>query len=194
MKTFLIELKTSILLTLILAVVTCGAYPLIVYGAGKLAFHHQADGSLIESDGKVVGSALLGQPFASAKYFHPRPSAAGTGYDASSSSGTNLGPTSQKLLDAVKAAAEQYRAENQLTAETLIPADAVTSSASGLDPHISVANARLQAKRVATARQVSEADIEAEIAKATDQPTFGILGDAGVNVLVLNLALDARSK
>jgi K+-transporting ATPase ATPase C chain len=191
MKTLLKETITSLLATIVFALVLCGLYPLVVYGAGQLLFSHQANGSLIESaDHKIIGSEWLGQNFTSAKYFHPRPSAAGTGYDAANSSGTNLGPTSQKLMDSVKAAVEQYRKENGLAADILVPGDAVTSSGSGLDPHISVKNALLQAPRVAKERNVDVEFVKTEIAKATDGPSLGFLGDAGVNVLKLNLALD----
>ena len=128
--------------------------------------------------------------FSADKYFHPRPSAAGAGYDATSSSGTNLGPTSQKLMNSVKGAVEQYRKENNLAPDVLVPADAVTSSGSGLDPHISVKNAELQIPRVAKARGLDDAAVRALVEKSTDGPQFGILGEAGVNVLRLNLALD----
>jgi K+-transporting ATPase KdpC subunit len=130
MKTIIQETLRSIAATLVFAVILCGAYPLIVWGAGQLLFPHQANGSLIMSkDGKIIGSEWLGQNFSSAKYFHPRPSAAGTGHDAANSSGTNLGPTSQKLMDSIKAAVAQYRTDNGLAADALVPADAVTSSA-----------------------------------------------------------------
>lgn len=195
MKTILKDISTSILATLVLGIVLCGLYPLIVYGVGQLFFPRQANGSLIEtSNHQIAGSAWLGQNFTSANYFHPRPSAAGTGYDATASGGTNLGPTSQKLMDAVKAAVAQYRTENNLPADALVPADAVTSSGSGLDPHISVRNANLQAGRVAKARGLSVGEVAAAIAKATDGPSLGIFGEAGVNVLKLNLALDASGK
>jgi K+-transporting ATPase ATPase C chain len=191
MKTFIKETIVSILATLVFGVVLCGLYPLVVYGAGQLLFHYQANGSLIESaDHKILGSEWLGQNFTSPKYFHPRPSAAGSGYDASNSSGTNLGPTSQKLIDSVKAAVEQYRKDNNVPPETLVPADAVTSSGSGLDPHISVKNALLQAPRVARERGVGVEIVTAEITNATDGPSLGFLGEAGVNVLKLNLTLD----
>jgi K+-transporting ATPase ATPase C chain len=191
MKNIFIEIKNSVIATIVFAIILCGIYPLIVYGAGQLFFPNKANGSLIEGkDRKLVGSELLGQMFSGEKYFHPRPSAAGTGYDASNSSGTNLGPTSQKLKDAVKAAVEQYRKENNLTPDVLIPADAVTSSGSGLDPHISVRNAQLQTGRVAKARSLDENDVRAMIEKFTDGRQFGILGEPGVNVLKLNLALD----
>ena len=191
MKNIFIEIKNSVIATIVFAIILCGIYPLIVYGAGQLFFPNKANGSLIEGkDRRFVGSELLGQMFSGEKYFHPRPSAAGTGYDASNSSGTNLGPTSQKLKDSVKAAVEQYRKENNLTPDALVPVDAVTSSASGLDPHISVKNAGLQAPRVAKARNLDENIVRALVEKFTDGRQFGVLGEPGVNVLKLNLALD----
>ena len=194
MNTIVKETITSILATLFFAVVLCGIYPVIIWGAGELLFPHQANGSLIEgNDRRTVGSELLGQNFTNAKYFHPRPSAAGTGYDAANSSGSNLGPTSQKLIDAVKQRVAEYRAENGLATNALVPGDAVTGSGSGLDPHISPKNALLQAPRVARARGLGVDVVKAEIDKATTAPQFGILGEAGVNVLKLNLALDAMS-
>lgn len=191
MKMILTELKNSIIATIVFAIVLCGLYPLIVYGAAQLFFPHAANGSLIEGKNReLVGSALLGQMFSADKYFHPRPSAAGAGYDAANSSGTNLGPTSQKLISSVKSAIEQYRKENNLAPDVLIPADAVTSSGSGLDPHISVKNAELQIPRVAKARGLDDAAVRALVEKSTDGRQFGVLGEAGVNVLRLNLALD----
>jgi potassium-transporting ATPase KdpC subunit len=193
MKTIVKEITTSVLATLLFAVVLCGIYPVVIWGISQLAFPHQANGSLIEgADRKIIGSEWLGQNFTGAKYFHPRPSAAGAnGYDAASSSGSNLGPTSQKLIDAVKQRVADYRTENGLAADALVPGDAVTASASGLDPHISPKNALLQAARVASERGVSVDVVKTEITKATAGPQFGILGEAGVNVLKLNLALDA---
>ena len=192
MNTFLKELLISLRATLVFAVLLCGLFPLVIFAAGQLFFPRQANGSLIESkDRRILGSELLGQNFAGAKYFHPRPSAAGAnGYDAASSSGSNLGPTSQKLMDAVKQRTESYRAENALSAETLVPGDAVTASGSGLDPHISRRNAELQAARVAKERGLSLDAVRAEIAKATDGRSLGILGEPGANVLKLNIALD----
>ena len=191
MKTILTELKNSVVATILFVIVLCGVYPLIVYGAAQLFFPHAANGSLIEGkDREVVGSELLGQMFTVDKYFHPRPSAAGAGYDAASSSGTNLGPISQKLMTAVKGAVEQYRKENNLAPDRLVPADAVTSSASGLDPHISVKNADLQVPRVTKARGLDETAVRALVEKFTDGRQFGVLGESGVNVLKLNLALD----
>jgi len=195
MKTIVNEIATAIMATILLAIVLCGVYPLALWGTSLLVFPHAANGSLIESrDRKLVGSELLGQNFAGAKYFHPRPSAAGAnGYDAASSSGSNLGPTSQKLIDAVKARVETYRAENALPADTLVPGDAVTASGSGLDPHISIKNAGLQVPRVAKERGLDIEVVRQEVGKATDGRSLGILGEPGVNVLKLNLALDNLS-
>ena len=192
MNTVLKEILTAIRSTLFFAVLLCGIFPLIIFGAGQLFFPRQANGSLIEStDRRIIGSEWLGQNFAGAKYFHPRPSAAGAnGYDAASSSGSNLGPTSQKLIDAVKQRVEAYRAENGLAADALVPGDAVTASGSGLDPHITVRNAELQAPRVAKERDLSLDTVKTEMAKATDGRSLGILGEPGVNVLKLNIALD----
>jgi len=177
--------------TLVLAVVCCGLYPLVVFGIAQVAFHDKANGSLIvDAGGTVRGSRLLGQQFAGEKYFHPRPSAAGNGYDAANSSGSNLGPTSQKLSDAIKDRIEAYRKENNLGNMQSVPADAVTASGSGLDPHISRHNAELQAPRVAKARNVAVEKILELVRANTDSADLGILGDAGVNVLELNLALD----
>jgi potassium-transporting ATPase KdpC subunit len=193
MKTqeLLLEVKVSVLATLALLIILCGVYPLVVWGIGQAAFPRQANGSLVEVQGKVVGSALLAQNFNGPQYFHPRPSSAGdTGYDGTSSGGSNLGPLSQKLVDQVKERVENYRKENNLPAGTPVPADAVTASGSGLDPHISLKNADLQAKRVATARSLSPAQINKLIETCTDGPGLGFLGEPGVNVLMLNLALD----
>ena len=196
MNSFLSQLRGAVVSTVILAAVTCGAYPLIVTGISRTAFREKADGSMIkDSSGKVIGSALLGQNFTGEKYFHPRPSAAGAnGYDAASSSGSNLGPTSQKLADQIKERVEAYRTANSLAPDQAVPADAVTASGSGLDPHISPANAALQAPRVAKARNLSEEKVRELITIHTDSPDFGILGDAGVHVLKLNLALDELSR
>jgi len=192
MKALFSELRPAIMSTLVLAAVTCGAYPLLVTGIAQTAFKKQAAGSLItDKDGKVIGSALLGQNFAADHYFHPRPSAAGAGYDAASSSGSNLGPTSQKLNDAIKERIAAYRTKNGLAADATVPADAVTASGSGLDPHISLKNADLQTARVAKARNLSVEKVKELITTSTAKPNLGILGDAGVNVLKLNLALDA---
>jgi potassium-transporting ATPase KdpC subunit len=190
MKTFLKELWTSIVATVVLCVVVSGIYPVLIWGVGQLLFSHQANGSLVESNGQIVGSELLAQGFSGVKYFHPRPSDAGTGYDPTSSGGSNLGPTSQKLMDTIKANVDQYRQENGLSASALVPADAVTASGSGLDPHISLQNAQMQVPRVAKERGVSEEVVRSQVTKATDQPLLGLGGDPGVNVLRVNLALD----
>jgi len=191
MKTIFAEIFRSVAATIVFAIILCGLYPVIVWGAGQLLFSHKANGSIITSkDGKILGSEWLGQQFTSDKYFNSRPSAAGTGYDATSSGGTNLGPTSQKLNDSVKAAVDAYRKQNNLPADALVPADAVTSSASGLDPHISVENARIQVARVAKARNLDPAKVQELVDKYTDGRSLGILGEPGVNVLKLNLALD----
>ena len=256
MKTLLEHLRISIVATIALAVLVCGVYPLVVWGLAQTFFHHKANGSLItDAGGNVIGSELIGQNFTDAKYFHPRPSAAGNGYDPTASGGSNLGPTSAKLFngttrpttmpstqpagdpvpgpdavdfDGIKLRtilyAQDYGIEIQVTsgppldsfkdskgeldqvklvkafsdganplvfhALTPIPADAVTASGSGLDPHISVANAMLQAPRVAKARGLSEELVKALVRKYTEGPDLFIFGDAGVNVLKLNLALD----
>jgi len=191
MKTLLSEIKTSVLLTAVFAVLLCGVYPLVVWVGAQQFFAAKANGSLVlDQGGTVRGSALLAQNFTSAKYFQPRPSAAGTGYDASNSSGTNLGPTSKKLADSIQAAVGAYRAANGLAADALVPADAVTSSGSGLDPHISPANARLQAGRVAKARGLALDRVLALVATHTEGRDLALFGEPRVNVLLLNRALD----
>jgi K+-transporting ATPase ATPase C chain len=248
---FLHHLWASIAATVILTVIFCGVYPVLVWGIAQVAFPAKANGSLVTKDGtyttndaEAVGSALLGQNFSDGKYFHPRPSSAGNGYDAANSSGSNLGPLSKKLLfgttkkddknievvdfDGVALRTLLYAGDNgidvevvagpamatfkdpkgdfdqvklinafndekaplQIRAKTPIPADAVTGSGSGLDPHISPANAQFQVARVAKARGMMDADVRKLIKSHTDKPDFGILGDPGVNVLMLNLALD----
>jgi K+-transporting ATPase ATPase C chain len=169
----------------------CGiVFPFVITPIAQLIFPHQANGSLIMQKGQVVGSALIGQNFSKPEYFHPRPSAAGNGYDAANSSGSNLGPTSQKLADQIRDRVQAYRTENDLPPDAQVPADAVTASGSGLDPHISPANAELQATRVARARAISLSEVHRLIEQCTDGRQFVILGDPGVNVLKLNLALD----
>lgn len=187
------ELKTSALATVAFALLLCGLYPLAVWSVGGLLFPAQSRGSLLaDSQGRIVGSALLGQTFTSARYFHSRPSAAGSGYDASGSGGSNLGQTSQKLMDSLKARAEAYRKENSLEAGALIPGDAVTASASGLDPEISLANAMLQAPRVARERGLSAEQVARLVRKHLRGRDLGFLGEPGVNVLRLNLAMDGK--
>jgi K+-transporting ATPase ATPase C chain len=191
MKALFSEIRGALMSTLVLAVVCCGIYPLLVFGIAQLAFADQANGSLIvDKDGTVRGSKRLGQQFAGEKFFHPRPSSAGNGYDAANSGGSNLGPTSQKLNDAVKDRIAAYRTENGLKETEPVPADAVTASGSGLDPHISLRNAELQALRVAKARTLSVEKVLELVRANTDGADLGVLGEPGVNVLRLNLALD----
>jgi K+-transporting ATPase ATPase C chain len=187
---YLKELQTALTAVLLLVVILCGAYPLLVWGVGQAIFPNQANGSLIQLRGKTVGSSLIAQGFKSMAYFHSRPSAAGQGYDASSSGGSNLGPTSQKLIDSVRERVAVYRSENNLTPQTRVPADAVTSSGSGLDPHISVQNAYLQASRVARARNMSLDALRQKIDIHREGRNLGIFGEPRVNVLELNLDLD----
>jgi len=194
MKPLLSEIRSALMSTIVLAVVCCGLYPLVVFGIAQAAFHEKANGSLIvDKDGTVRGSKLLGQGFTAERYFHPRPSAAGNGYDAANSSGSNLGPTSQKLNDAIKDRVATYRIENGLKESDPVPADAVTASGSGLDPHISLRNAELQIPRVARARGLEADKVRTLVKQYTESADLGILGEPGVNVLQLNLALDAVS-
>lgn len=192
MKSLLHDLRSSVMATLVLAVVCCGLYPLVVYALAQTCFHDKANGSLIHdvSGTNVLGSAMLGQQFTGDKYFNSRPSAAGNGYDGTSSGGSNLGPTSQKLNDAIKDRITDYRKKNNLKDSDPVPADAVTASGSGLDPHISLSNAKLQAPRVAKARGLKEEKVLELIHQHTAERDLGILGEPGVNVLQLNLALD----
>ncbi len=193
MKELFSHIRGAVMVTLALAVVCCGIYPLVVFGIAQVCFPAKANGSLIvEADGTVRGSRLLGQPFASDKYFHSRPSAAGTGYDATSSGGSNLGPTSKKLADSIAQNIADYRTQNGLATNAPVPADAVTASGSGLDPHISIQNALVQMPRVAKARGLSEEKVRALIAAHTDPADLGFLGEPRVNVLMLNLALDGH--
>jgi K+-transporting ATPase ATPase C chain len=180
------EIKTSIVIMLWLTLLCCGAYPLAVTAIGGTLFKAQAAGSMVGQ-----GSLLIAQPFAKPEYFHPRPSAAGNGYDATSSGGSNFGPLSATLTVQVQGRVAAYRAENGLAATDLVPADAVTASASGLDPHISPKNARLQVNRVAKARNMEAAALQAIVDKHTQGPQWGIFGEPTVNVLELNLALGA---
>lgn len=247
------QIRTSVIATFVLAIIVSGVYPAIVWGLAQTLFHNKANGSLIGKDGNpvsrdadAIGSSLIGQNFSDAKYFHPRPSAAGTGYDATASGGSNLGPTSAKLIngttkkddkgkeivdnDGIEDRIVHYCLDNNLPFESSIPikqfqdaqgnlddvklikafnddktpltftpgqpipADAVTASGSGLDPHISAANASIQAPRVADARKLPLDRVMVLIPECTDKPDFGILGEPGVNVLRLNLALDAIAR
>jgi len=194
MKSVITELRISLLATLSLAVVLCAVYPLSVWVLAQALFPAKANGSLVVQSGRIVGSSLLSQGFTNPGYFHPRPSAAGQGYDAGSSGGSNLGPTSRKLVDAVRQRVVDYRTENNLSSDVLVPADAVTTSASGLDPHISLKNALLQAPRVARSRGLSEKAVRSQIEICTERRDLGVLGEPRVNVLMLNLALDGVSK
>jgi potassium-transporting ATPase KdpC subunit len=171
-------------------VITGLAYPLVVTGVAQLVFPGRAGGSLVQRDGDIVGSRLIGQSFAGARYFRPRPSAAGDGYDAMSSSASNLGPTNEELLKEIRERTNVYRRENGLAPSDAVPVDAVTSSGSGLDPGISVQNARIQAARVARARGLSVAAVLALVDEHTDGRALGFLGEPAVNVLELNLALN----
>ncbi|MGO8696459.1 MAG: K(+)-transporting ATPase subunit C [Limisphaerales bacterium] len=192
MKELFSAMRGAVMSTLILAVVCCGLYPLVVFGIGQSLFRDKANGSLlVDAGGTVRGSRLLGQQFSSEKYFHARPSAAGNGYDPTSSGGSNLGPTSQKLRDSIAQNISDYRTQNGLATNAPVPADAVTASASGLDPHISLDNAELQVPRVAKARNLPPEQVRNLIAQYTDPANLGVLGVPGVNVLELNLALDA---
>jgi len=190
MKNWAAELRRSFLAVAALAVILCGLYPLAAWVLAQGFFPGRANGSLILRDGVVAGSSLIGQSFSSAKYFHPRPSAAGQGYDGMRSGGTNLGPLSKDLVETVRKRIAAYREENGLAAEAPVPADAVTASGSGLDPHISPENARLQAARVSRARGLPETVVLARIKTYTEGRTLGVLGDPRVNVVRLNLALD----
>ncbi|HTA30320.1 MAG TPA: K(+)-transporting ATPase subunit C [Candidatus Cybelea sp.] len=191
MKEFISQLRGAIMSTLVLAAVCCGIYPAVVCGLGQALFGDKANGSLIiDSKGVIRGSKLIGQNFTGAKYFHPRPSAAGNGYDPTSSGGSNLGPTSKKLADGITQNVADYRSQNGLATNAPVPADAVTASASGLDPHISLQNAQMQIPRVAKERGMKVEELNALIGQYTDPPDLGFLGEAGVNVLRLNLALD----
>lgn len=200
------QLLPALLMTLVMTVILGGAYPAVVWGASHLGLRRQAEGSLVEHGGRVVGSDLIGQAFSEPRYFHPRPSAAGDGYDPRLSSGSNLGPNNATWLDGavddpatpdedeafdgIRQRVDAYRAENGLGTEVPVPSDAVTASASGLDPHISIANARLQAPRVARERGLPVDVVRSLVDSATEHRDLAVLGDDGVNVLRLNIALD----
>jgi potassium-transporting ATPase KdpC subunit len=195
MKQLFSECRAAVMVTVVFAVVCCGIYPVVVYGISQVLFHDQANGSLIVGkDGTIHGSRLIGQQFTLDKYFISRPSDAGANgmaYDPTSSGGSNLGPTSQKLHDTIAQNIASYRTQNNLDTNTPVPADAVTASASGLDPHISLHNAELQMPRVAKTRGLSQDKVQELIQANIDPASLGFLGEPGVNVLTLNLALDA---
>ena len=187
------QLFPALRMLLMLTIVTGIVYPLVVLAIGQGVFSDRADGSLIRRDGHVVGSSLLGQNFAKPRYFHPRPSAAGAdGYDGAASGASNLGPSNPALTTAVRERAAQYRVENGLAADVRVPVDAVTASGSGLDPDISVANARVQVARVAKARGLGDASVRKLVDDHVTDRQAGVLGEETVNVLNLNLALDRR--
>jgi potassium-transporting ATPase KdpC subunit len=182
----------AVALTIVLTVLVGIIYPFVMTGLSELLFKEKARGSLIEREGEVIGSRLIGQPFKGAGYFHSRPSAAGSGYDATASGGTNLGPTSKQLFEEqVKVRARQLHDENP---DGKIPVDLITSSGSGLDPHISPAAAEFQIPRVAHERRMSEGEVRDVVHKHTEGRQFGVLGEARINVLELNLSLDEASK
>jgi K+-transporting ATPase ATPase C chain len=185
------HLRPAIVLTLLLCLLTGLLYPGVVTGLAQLLFPWQAHGSLVTANGRVVGSALIGQPFTRPEYFHPRPSAAGQGYDATASAGTNKGPTDRKLADTLIAGAVARAVEEDGAVRGRIPADMATASASGLDPHISPANAELQIARVARARGIPADSLRAVVRRHTEGRQLGFLGEPRVNVLLLNLALDS---
>jgi K+-transporting ATPase ATPase C chain len=181
----------SVVVTVLFAILLCAVYPLAVMGIGKLIFNDKANGGIIRlQDGRIVGARLIGQAFAKPEYFHGRPSSAGSGYDGANSSGSNLGPTNPKLADAVKANVEAALKENPSLKRGEIPVDMVTGSGSGLDPHVSPANALAQVARVASARGASADELRKLVQDHIEGPQLGIFGEPVVNVLLLNLELD----
>jgi potassium-transporting ATPase KdpC subunit len=185
------NLTTAALMTIVTTLLLGVIYPLAITGIAQVVFPDKANGQLIERQGKVIGSRIIGQGFSSPGYFRPRPSAAGTGYDAANSAGTQLGPTNKKLVDNVKANVEAARKEN---ADAPVPIDLVTTSASGLDPHLSPAAADFQVPRVARERKMSQSDLRALVAAHTEGRQLGFFGEPRVNVLELNLALDGEQR
>jgi potassium-transporting ATPase KdpC subunit len=194
MRAFIRQLRPAVMAIVVFTLLLGVAYPLVSTLIGQVAFGDKADGSLIVRDGVVMGSEFIGQTFTAPEYFHSRPSAAGDGYDGAASSGSNLGPLNEDFLAAVQERADAYRTENGLDVAVAVPVDAVTASGSGLDPHISIANARLQAQRVADARGLSLDEVLALVDDHTDGRSLGVLGEPGVNVVLLNIALDDLTK
>ena len=190
LKSLLAEIRTSIVALVSLVILTGAIYPLMVWAVGQTLFQHQANGCIITKNEKPVGSVMSAQKFNDPGYFFPRPSSAGTGYDASNSSGSNLGPTSRKLMDLVSDRADSYRRENGLDPESAIPIDAVTASGSGLDPDISLDNAMIQAKRVARSRSVDEEKVVGLVKKLSTGRDMWLFGQQRVNVLEINLTMD----
>lgn len=192
MKNFFYSLRPAIIAMVIFTLILGVLYPLFIFGIGQLFFQKKANGSLVYShSGKTIGSELIAQNFTRPEYFHPRPSSAGAkGYDAANSSGSNLGPTSKKLYEAVNQRASTYRQENHLAADVLLPFDAISTSGSGLDPHISLENAKIQAARIAQARSLRLDNVYKLIDQNTEASSLKIFGPPYVNVLKLNLALD----
>jgi len=184
------QLRPAIIALILLTLITGCIFPMVLFALGRLLFPDQAAGSLVTRNGVVVGSRLIGQSFTRPEYFQPRSSAAGNGYDATQSSGTNLSPSNPKLIDSVRQSAQDYRKRNGLAPDATVPIDAVTSSASGLDPHISPENAALQVPRVAHARGVTEDVVRRLLAEHTQGRQLGFMGDPRVSVLELDLALD----
>ena len=184
------QILPAILMVIVMTVLLGGVYPLVVTGVSQVAFNGKANGSMVSVNGTEVGSSLIGQSFTGDTYFWPRPSAAGDGYDAMASGASNLGPNNETLLSDVDGRVKAYREANGLAADATVPVDAVTASASGLDPQISVANADLQAPRVAKARGLTLEQVQSLVTKSTESPSLGILGEKTVNVLHLNLLLD----
>jgi len=196
MKNLLTEFGRSIAATIFFGIICCGIYPLVVCGISQLAFPHQANGSLlVDKSGAIRGSELLAQNFTGDQYFHPRPSDAGSnGYDPTSSGGSNLGPTSSNLVADITQNLAAYRSDNNLATNAIVPADAVTASASGLDPDISLANAEVQVPRVAKARGMTEEQVRKLVEQNTSGRDLSIFGEPRVNVMTLNFALDISAK